>query len=801
MAESMPQLVWSTTAEGYHDYYNDRWYEYTGMPREGEQGWNWRDFVHPDDLGPAMELWQRSLRNGDPYEVEYRLREADTGAYRWFLGRAMPLHNADGRIVRWFGTCTDIDDAKHTEAALGVLSEAGAVLGESLDVEAALREVARLIVPRLADWCAIDLVAPDGSPVRIAVEHTDPTKVRLARELAERYPEDPDSPSGIRKVFRSGESEFGPDILEEMLEQSAQSPEHLAAIRALGLRSYIVVPIREASAALDPVLEPPDRPAILGAITLIIAETGRRYAKRDLETANELARRVSFALERSRLYEVTKANEARLEEQAEELTAQAEQAQSQALELEMQATQLQEQAAEMELQHEELQLTADQLIQRGRDLELARETAAREAEVVKTLVEVGISLASELDGERLMQSLTDQATRLSDAQFGAFFYNVEDEVRGSYMLYALAGVEPEAFSSFPMPRNTGVFAPTFRGEATVRSADITADPRYGRNDPYFGMPKGHLPVRSYLAVPVVRRNGEVLGGLFFGHADPDRFDAGHQRLVEGIAAWAAIAIDNAQLYESERRSRSEAESARAEAEEANRAKSDFLAAMSHELRTPLNAIAGYADLLLLGIRGVLTPEQREDIEKMKRSGQHLLSLINDILNFAKLEAGQIEFRIEPVALVDLLDELRDLVTPQVDARGLAYSAEPCHPSIRALADPEKVKQILLNLVTNAIKFTEPGGRIEVLCSTRRGQVRIEVRDTGRGIPQEQQHRIFDPFVQVDRQLTPLSQQGVGLGLAISRDLARAMEGSLSVESAVNEGSTFCLALPSAEPEP
>jgi signal transduction histidine kinase len=233
------------------------------------------------------------------------------------------------------------------------------------------------------------------------------------------------------------------------------------------------------------------------------------------------------------------------------------------------------------------------------------------------------------------------------------------------------------------------------------------------------------------------------------------------------------------------------------AEQANRAKAEFLANMSHELRTPLNAIAGYADLLLLGVRGELNDAAQGDVERIRPSGQHLLSLINDILNFAKVEAGQLSYQFEAVPVSSLLADLEALVTPQVAQRGLVYESGADGGDAHAWADAEKTRQIVLNLVTNAIKFTEPGGRITVLAERADGGVRIRVRDSGRGIPPEQLGRIFDPFVQVDRHLTADSQQGVGLGLAISRDLARGMGGDLGVESVPGQGSTFTLRLPAA----
>jgi signal transduction histidine kinase len=236
------------------------------------------------------------------------------------------------------------------------------------------------------------------------------------------------------------------------------------------------------------------------------------------------------------------------------------------------------------------------------------------------------------------------------------------------------------------------------------------------------------------------------------------------------------------------------QSARQAAEAANLAKATFLATMSHELRTPLNAITGYADLLALGIRGPVNAAQLDDITRIKKSSQHLLSLINDILNFARLEAGRVEFNVSDVPVRELLADVDALVTPQMAGKGLRYETDACLEQLVVRGDREKIQQVLLNLMTNAIKFTDEGG-ITIACDGDATTVRLRVRDTGRGIAPEKLGSIFQPFVQIDRQLTSESQQGVGLGLAISRDLARGMGGDLTVESTLGEGSTFTLALP------
>ena len=243
-------------------------------------------------------------------------------------------------------------------------------------------------------------------------------------------------------------------------------------------------------------------------------------------------------------------------------------------------------------------------------------------------------------------------------------------------------------------------------------------------------------------------------------------------------------------------SRLEAEAARLEAEKANRAKSEFLAVMSHELRTPLNAIDGYAELLELGVRGPITPAQLDDIHRIRRSQKHLLSLINDVLNFVRLDAGTVRYEIRDFALRDAIHDVEDVTMPQLRARNLRFVRHGCDSEASVRADRDKVEQILVNLMTNAIKFTEPDGEITLECETAPRRVVIRVRDTGRGIPADKLSVIFEPFVQVARS-AGAPGEGVGLGLAISRDLSRAMGGDLLAESVLGKGSVFTLTLPAA----
>ena len=261
---------------------------------------------------------------------------------------------------------------------------------------------------------------------------------------------------------------------------------------------------------------------------------------------------------------------------------------------------------------------------------------------------------------------------------------------------------------------------------------------------------------------------------------------------EGRRARVATIID---VSERERLFRDE-QTARAEAERANKAKTDFLATMSHELRTPLNAIAGYAELMEVGIHGPVTDKQRESLTRIQRSQRHLLSLINDVLNFAKLSAGRVEYEITDVPVRVAVRTVEELVTVHLQGKSLEFVRSDCDDGRVVRADPDKLQQILLNLLSNAIKFTEDGGRVRIACAGDDGVVSITVADTGMGIPEDRLQHIFEPFVQVDRGLTS-RHEGTGLGLSISRDLARGMGGEIVVRSELGRGSVFTLTLPAA----
>jgi PAS domain S-box-containing protein len=568
IANSIDQMIWSTQPDGFHDYFNRRWYDFTGMPEGSTDGEEWNGMFHPDDQERAWGLWRHCLATGEPYHIQYRLRHR-SGEYRWVLGRAQPVRGEDGEILRWYGTCTDIHDLK-----------------------------------------------------------------------------------------------------------------------------------------------------------------------------------------------------------------------------------------------------------------LARDALAEESRILETLNRVGAAVAAELDQERLVQMVTDAGVELTGARFGAFFYNVYTEAGECLMLYTLSGAERSQFESFGMPRATAIFHPTFVGEGTIRSNDILADPRYGKSEPHHGMPKGHLPVRSYLAVSVISRSGEVIGGLFFGHPEPARFEERHERLMTGIAAQAAIGIDNARLYKSAQRELAErvlAESKlrelndtleqrvaeevgrRAEAEERLRQAQkmetlgQLTGGVAHDFNNLLQIVSGNLEILQRNL-----PEDagrlRRAADNAARGADRAATLTQRLLAFSRRQPLAPK-AIDPNMLVANMSELfhrtlgETIEVETVLAAGLW----------RVEVDPNQLENAMLNLAVNARDAMPDGGKLTVeTCNTHldRGYtasnvevvpgqyVVICVSDTGAGMDQETVTRAFEPFF-----TTKEIGKGTGLGLSMVYGFVKQSGGHIQIYSEAGEGTTVKIYLP------
>jgi signal transduction histidine kinase/ActR/RegA family two-component response regulator len=431
---------------------------------------------------------------------------------------------------------------------------------------------------------------------------------------------------------------------------------------------------------------------------------------------------------------------------------------------------------------------------------LAEEKLKEQTEVLETINRIGRLLSAELDQQKLVQAVTDAGTELSGAQFGSFFYNVYDEQGGSYMLYTLSGVPREAFAQFPMPRATHMFGPTFRGEGTIRIANVKKDPRYGAFAPYHGMPPGHLPVTSYLAVSVTSRSGEVLGGLFFGHPEEGVFTPRHERIVEGLAAQTAVAMDNARLYQNAQSALQEREAllqseqaARQEAEIASRAKDEFLGLLSHELRNPLNAILGWTRMLSTG--RLEESIYNRAVETIDRNAKLQARLIDDMLDVSRIVSGKLRLDAQPLDLTTVIHAAVDTSRPAAEAKEIRIQVVLDFGAGVVLGDPVRMQQVIWNLLSNAIKFTPKQGRVQVQLQRINSHLEITVSDTGPGIEEDFLPYVFDRFRQADSSASK-RHGGLGLGLAIVRQLVELHGGTVEGGNRSDrQGAIFTVKLP------
>ena len=444
-----------------------------------------------------------------------------------------------------------------------------------------------------------------------------------------------------------------------------------------------------------------------------------------------------------------------------------------------------------------------------------------EKRALEILNEAGAVVAADTDLASVVQRITDAGVALTGAQFGAFFYNVLDDEGGSYMLYSISGVPAEAFSRFPMPRNTDVFAPTFAGEGIVRSDDITQDPRYGRHEPHHGMPEGHLPVRSYLAVPVRSRTGEVLGGLFFGHPEAGVFGEDAERGLGGLAGQAAVAIDNARLFQSaqaeiRQRLKAEAElqalnadlegrvtdevTQRLRTEEALRQSQkmetigQLTGGVAHDFNNLLTPIVGALDLL----RRRLGDDERAVrlTDGALQAADRARTLVQRLLAFSRRQ----HLQPKPVDVGALIRGMEDLVSRSLGPQ-IALTVEAAEGLPPALIDPNQLELAVLNLAVNARDAMPDGGALAISVAsetdpdglTPGDYLRVQVVDTGIGMDAATLARAVEPFF-----TTKGVGRGTGLGLSSVHGMAMQSGGAFVLDSTPGQGTTATLWLPAAD---
>jgi len=521
LADAMPQLVWSALPDGNIDYLNGRWTEFTGLPQTVENE-HWRQILHPDDATPAYEGWATAVRTGTTFEMEVRLLDQRRQTYRWHLLRTVPVHDEAGRVTRWFGTGTDIEQQKRAEESARYLAAASAALASVVDHESTLQKIANLAIPYFADWSVVDMANDDGTLRQLAVAHKDANKIAFIRELGEEYPTDPKSPVGPYAVMRSGKPIIIGEIPDELLVQRAQDERHLQLIRSLDLKSYMCVPLAVGGKPI-------------GVLSFVTAESGRRYTEADLALAMDLAHR------------------------------------------------------------------------------------------------------------------------------------------------------------------------------------------------------------------------------------------------------AAVAIENTRLYQALR--------------EADRRKDEFLATLAHELRNPLAPIRNSLQVLKMSRLDPQMLERTRDM--MERQVHHLVRLVDDLLDVSRVMRGKIELRKERVELATVVARAIETAQPLIETQGHELSVRLPSDSLPLDADPVRLTQVIGNLLTNAAKYTPPGGRISLSGERDDNTTILRVRDNGIGIAADMLPHIFDLFVQADHAATR-SQGGLGIGLTLVKNLVEMHHGTVQVRSeGLGKGSEFIVRLPLA----
>ncbi|MDB5948462.1 MAG: two-component hybrid sensor and regulator [Massilia sp.] len=420
-----------------------------------------------------------------------------------------------------------------------------------------------------------------------------------------------------------------------------------------------------------------------------------------------------------------------------------------------------------------------------------------ESNVLELLNSTGSALARQRDLRSLLQTVTDAATGISGARAGAFFYYGADGAGAPFTLHTVSGTGSAELAKLRVTGASGAL-----GDAAVRLDDVTDDPRHGQAAPYFGLQEAYPALRSYLAVPVVARSGEVLGRLMFGHPEPAIFTERTERIVGGIAAQAAVAIDNTRLYEAAQRAAEERKElleservARAEAERTSQMKDEFLATLSHELRTPLSAILGWAQVLRRGMRDAA--DLARGLQTIERNARAQAQLIEDLLDMSRITSGKVLLDVQTLSPTVFIDAAIETLRPAAEAKSIRLEKHYDAGAGMISGDPARLQQVVWNLLSNAIKFTPREGLVEVTLRPADGNVEIAVRDSGAGIGPEFITHVFERFRQGDASTTR-QHGGLGLGLSIVKHLIEQHGGTVRVDSeGQGRGACFTVELPAA----
>ena len=807
LADNVPTLCWIANGDGYIVWYNRRWHDYCGTTPEQMEGWGWQAVHDPEQLSTVMERWTAAIESGEPFEMTFPLRGAD-GVFRPFLTRVQPMRDASGAVARWFGTNTEISDQVAIEEALRAERD------RSHNVLDGMTE-GFVLLDR--DFRLLDI---NAEGLRIDGRTREQM---IGQSHWELWPGTKDTEQGrlYKRVLAGGGSEQmegyyrWEDGREAWLDIRAYPhPEGLAIFyRDIGDRKRAELKTQNSEEFTRLLLNSTSE--AFYAVNRDGVTTLCNDAFLDLlgfTTRDDvIGRKLHDVIHHSRpdgspypsrdcpIYQA--ASQGRSAFVSDELFFRLD---GSSVPVEYRAEPI---VREGELQGAICTFydISDRLV--------AERALTEQARTLEILNRTGAALAGELDLERLVQRVTDAGVELIGAQFGAFFYNVLDEAGESYMLYTLSGAPRSAFENFGMPRATAVFQPTFKGEGVIRSDDILADPRYGKSAPHWGMPKGHLPVRSYLAVSVTSRSGEVIGGLFFGHEQPAAFTARHEELIAGIAGQAAVAIDNARLFQTTQRLNETLESRVIErtaelehAQEALRqaqkmeAVGQLTGGIAHDFNNLLTGVIGSLDMMQRQIARGQTDKIERYTTTAMTAANRAAALTHRLLAFARRQP----LDPKPVNANRLVTGMEELLRRTI-GESIQLQIVTAGGLWQTLCDPHQLESAILNLAINARDAMPDGGQLTIetcnahLDNAYAAQQRdvipgqyicICVTDTGTGMNKDTIGKAFEPFF-----TTKPIGQGTGLGLSMIYGFTRQSQGYARIYSEEGEGTTIKLYLP------
>jgi PAS domain S-box-containing protein len=740
-----------------------------------------------DESGAKMSMTQlpgRLALQGQPsLPMTIRFKVLKTGEERWSVVKAQPVMNDMGQVMMAVNIFHDITELKRAELAQRLLAEASKVMAKELDYRARLNNLANLLVPTLADWCAIDLLNDRNELQRVAVAHPDPQMVEWAHEIHERFPPDPNSPTGAYKVIRTNQAEYFPVITDEMIE-AVEPLERRELIRKLKLSSVIVVPLSA-------------RGHSLGTLSLIWAESKHSYTADDVALTEELARRASLELDNARLYAKAQNLNVELEQRVLGRTAQ----------LEKSNLRLSEEVNERKMaEYRFRRLNAElekRVVERTSEFENANQKLQREIserELVEEALQSSLQKTREMYEISQAMGLVNTPDELLQTLLSSSY--LKSAIRASIAVFDRVWQKDD----LPPESCTILMAWNKRAEDSLHIGQQMKLVEYGLIKPYsHSKPMVIADIRDDRRVNKIMRQRLVgmgvvgsslfplvAGGEWYGmlslHFDQAiRLDIIDTRHLRGLVDEVAMGIHNFRLLKAEAQ-------ARQEAEQANNLKLKFLAMISHELRTPLTSIKGFSTTLLADDVEWKPENQRDFIETISSEADKLSELIEQLLNLSQLEAGAIritprrvkwdQILVTSLAQINALSRNHQLVMQEPES-GL--------PDLHV--DVTRVSQVLTNLIANSVKYSPQQTKIVMSVEKLSDQfIKVRIIDEGMGIPAEARSHVFEAFQQLDR---GSRTQGAGLGLAICRGLIEAHGGRIWVDDHVGRGTTMSFTLPIA----